>query len=289
MRSSERKFYRKLYAVIILCAAIIGCLIYLTATGGMEKITQAARNKGQQNTAAAVSTSSAKTEEETASPSASAEASASASAQASSVPSASTAPAETPVSTPDTTSDASLLRIVNHNQPLSADYVPSDLVYVNVPSLRNEMLRSEAAASLEQMFAAAEADGVSLTLVSAYRSYDYETQLYSYYTGLYGQDYANTIDDQPGFSEHQLGLAVDIDETGDEACTLNACFDTTGAYAWLNEHAADYGWIQRYPQGTQSETGIIYSPWAYRYVGVETAQALKASGKTMESYFGGGQ
>jgi D-alanyl-D-alanine carboxypeptidase len=280
MRRAEKKFYHKLYAVIILCAAIVGCLIYLTATGGMDKITEIARNKGKENNTTAAVTSSAAAE---------ATASVSAAPSAAATVQPAQTPSSAPSSTPDTVSDDSLLRIVNHGQPLSPDYVPADLRTVNVNSLREEQLRSEAAASLEQMFAAAQADGVQLTLVSAYRSYEYEQGLYSYYTEQFGQAYADTIDDQPGYSEHQLGLAVDIDETGDEACTLDACFDSTSAYAWLDAHAAEYGWVARYPAGTQEETGIIYSPWAYRYVGVETAKAVKNSGKTLEGYFGGMQ
>ena len=152
-----------LYAVIFLCAAFVGCLIYLTATGGMDKITEIARNKGKENNTTAAVTSSAAAE---------ATASVSAAPSAAATVQPAQTPSSAPSSTPDTVSDDSLLRIVNHGQPLSPDYVPADLRTVNVNSLREEQLRSEAAASLEQMYAAAQADGGQLTLVSAYRSYE---------------------------------------------------------------------------------------------------------------------
>jgi D-alanyl-D-alanine carboxypeptidase len=277
MKRSEKSFYRKLYIVIGLCIAILVCIGYLGVTGGMEKVSR--RMSGQQTAGVA-------TEEPAAGDTADAAGTASPAATS---PAASATPSAEASETPAVISDDSLLRAVNREHPLSESYVPSDLVSVNVASLRNETLRSEAAAALENMFAAAEADGISLVLVSGYRSYSYEQGLYDYYSNLYGQDYADTIDDQPGLSEHQLGLAVDIDDCGDESCTLDQCFQDTAAYAWLQEHAAEYGFIERYPEGREDVTGIIYSPWAYRYVGVENAQKINASGLTLDEYTEGMQ
>ena len=76
----------------------------------------------------------------------------------------------------------------------------------------------------------------------------------------------------PGHSEHQTGLAVD----------LNGSDET---YAWLAEHCWDYGFILRYPEGKTEITGIIYEPWHFRYVGTELALELKEQGVTMEEYF----
>ena len=78
----------------------------------------------------------------------------------------------------------------------------------------------------------------------------------------------------PGTSEHELGLAVDInDENGD-----------TGMYDWLAEHAHEYGFIQRYPPEKSSITGISHEPWHYRYVGEEAATAIYEEGITLEEY-----
>lgn len=79
---------------------------------------------------------------------------------------------------------------------------------------------------------------------------------------------------EPGTSEHELGLAVDInDEHGDD-----------GLYDWLNENAPAYGFIQRYPSGKTSITGISHEPWHYRYVGQQAAQKMQANNQCLEEY-----
>ena len=196
-------------------------------------------------------------------------------------------PTPTPTATPevvDVTSDDSLIRIVNRDHTLSEDYVPADLRSVDVYKAKDVQLRDEAAASLEQMFAAAQADDVYLKLIDGYRSYKEQRSLYYTYLNANGSGYVNKIDDIPGASEHQLGLAADIGNYNG-ACELQTCFKDYSSYRWLSEHAADYGWIERFPQGRQSVTGVVYSPWHYRYVGVEEAKKIKASGLTMEEYY----
>lgn len=79
----------------------------------------------------------------------------------------------------------------------------------------------------------------------------------------------------PGTSEHELGLAVDINDAGDD-----------GVYDWLAANAARFGFIQRYPDGSERITGIDHEPWHYRYVGVEAAEQISARGITLEEYLG---
>ncbi len=192
---------------------------------------------------------------------------------------------ETPqIEVVDTTSDDSLQRIVNKQNPISADYVPSDLTMITVNAEKTQYLRSEANEKLSEMFEAAENDGIHLVLISGYRSYETETELYQFWVTYAGQEEADQIDCQPGYSEHQLGLAVDIGAES-KACRLDECFASTTEGQWLANHAYQYGYILRYPEGKQSITGIIYSPWNYRYVGVEEATKLYESGLTMEEYY----
>lgn len=188
---------------------------------------------------------------------------------------------ETPA---DIDSNSSLLRIVSPARRIEAEYVPSDLTVPDVPMYQTQMLRRDAAAALEDMFAAAKADGYDLYLISGYRSYDYQTGLWDYYTDYYGSDYTERMDARPGGSEHQLGLSVDIGTT-DDVCRLDTCFGDTGAFAWLQNNSYRYGYIERYPADGESTTGIMYSPWSFRYTGPETAEKLRASGQTMEEYF----
>lgn len=176
----------------------------------------------------------------------------------------------------------SLTRVVNKSYPISKDYVPADLTEVHVDSNGTKYLRKEAAQALEKMFRAAEKDGISLYLISAYRSYEDQEALYNYYTQLYGKEIADSIDCTPGTSEHQLGLSVDLG-SADHACELDTCFSQTEAYAWLQAHAREYGYIERNPANGKAETGLDYAPWNFRYVGKDAAEAMGS--KTMEAYF----
>ena len=84
---------------------------------------------------------------------------------------------------------------------------------------------------------------------------------------------------RPGESEHESGLAFDV-----TAMNSQGGFETTEQFAWLEENCWDYGFIPRYPEDKEDVTGITYEPWHYRYVGVEAAQAMRASGETLEEY-----
>lgn len=131
-------------------------------------------------------------------------------------------------------------------------------------------------------------DGVSLISVSAYRTYSYQNTLYnnrvnrcmnenSSLSREEAKKIAATIVAVPGTSEHHLGLAVDIN-------SVEETFENTKAFRWLQENAADYGFIMRYPKDKQHITKIIYEPWHYRYVGVEHAKEMLRLDMCMEEY-----
>lgn len=262
MKEKENKsFYLKLYIIFTLSAIIIVGLIYLIGSGSTSII----ENKMKpQSTSTPVAVH---TPEPSVTPSA--------------LPSSTPTPTEAPV---DVTSDDSIWRIVNKTHMISPDYVPSDLVQPNVLTNETQLLRKEAADALEQMFQAASDEGISLYLISGYRDYQLQTSLYNTYVARMGSEQAARIDDHPGASEHQIGLAADLG-TADHVCELNGCFSTTQAYQWLVSHSYEYGWILRYPEGKEDVTGIMYSPWNFRYVGTEEAQKLYESGLTMEEYY----
>ena len=176
------------------------------------------------------------------------------------------------------------VRIVSPSASISADYVPQGLRVPDVPMYQTQQLRSDAADALEEMFSAAKADGYDLYLISGYRSYADQQGLWDYYENYYGLEYTSHLDAHPGGSEHQLGLAADIGTT-DNVCRLDTCFGDTGAFAWLQENSWKYGYIERYPQGKEDVTGIMYSPWGFRYTGTSEAEKIHASGMTMEEYY----
>ena len=140
-------------------------------------------------------------------------------------------------------------------------------------------LRPEAAQAFREMAEAAREEGIALRSVSAYRSYSYQNALYSRYLTQYRQNTADTFSARPGHSEHQTGLALDIN-----TASTRDHFENTPAFAWLKEHCAQYGFILRYDQGKEDITGYRFEPWHYRYVGVETAQAVMEQGLAYEEY-----
>jgi D-alanyl-D-alanine carboxypeptidase len=123
------------------------------------------------------------------------------------------------------------------------------------------------------MIEAAQADGVSLQVVAGYRSYSRQASAYT----------AGTTDVPAGASEHNLGLSVDIMTPSETSYNISA-FEATAAYQWLRDNAANYGFILRYPEDATAITGFNYEPWHYRYVGVDQAQKIVASGLTLEQY-----
>lgn len=138
------------------------------------------------------------------------------------------------------------------------------------------------------MYQAALEDGVELVPISGYRSVErqtrnFENKIQKYIDDGYGRveatQMAATIILPPGTSEHNAGLAMDI-------CSLYESFENTEEFEWLSENAADYGFILRYPEDKQDITKIIYEPWHWRYVGVEAAKEMKASGECLEEYLG---
>ena len=159
-------------------------------------------------------------------------------------------------------------------------WAPSDLVGVGATGY---VLRSIAATHLVAMMDAAATAGLPFSLTSAYRSYDSQVVTYNNWVAVNGsQAAADTVSARPGYSEHQTGLVADLKTDG---CVLE-CFAGTAQYKWLTQHAAEYGFIERYPPGLTAITGYAPEAWHWRYVGKEVATAMKARGiQTLESYF----
>ena len=155
-----------------------------------------------------------------------------------------------------------------------------------------EMERTAAARYLA-MYDAAKADGAELVPYSGFRSTQHQKNNFDRkIQSLVGQGYtreqavnmtALTIN-PPGCSEHETGLAMDITRPG--VWDAVDSFKDSREYAWLMAHAQDYGFILRYPEGKKDVTQVEYEPWHWRYVGVENAKAIKASGKCLEEYLG---
>lgn len=161
--------------------------------------------------------------------------------------------------------------------PLS--YVPADLVLV-----ADTFLSAAAARDFADMIDAADADGVPIVAASGYRSYLEQENLHAGYVARFGAGRAAELSAEPGHSEHQTGLAVDIANPSGE-CALLECFADTPAGTWTAAHAWKYGFIVRYPAGAQVVTGYSYEPWHLRHVGVATAADMRGNNAvTLEEY-----
>jgi D-alanyl-D-alanine carboxypeptidase len=178
--------------------------------------------------------------------------------------------------------------LVNKRFRLPEGYAPAPLVEPNVAFIFKEKLEKrkmtkEAAAALEQLFAEAKKDGVSLAGVSGYRSEATQTTLFNNYAKKDGLEAANTYSAKPGFSEHQTGLVMDVSGTSGK-CAAESCFADTKEAKWLAKHSAEYGFIIRYLEGKESITGYQYEPWHIRYVGKDAAKGIAEKGITLEEY-----
>ena len=180
--------------------------------------------------------------------------------------------------------------LVSRTHPITEDY-PVETKECGSATAINKTLQTEAADAFLSMQAAAAKDGVDVRMQSGYRSVSYQKKLYDNKTQYYrdkglseaaAREKAAVIVNPPGCSEHNCGLAADLNSP--EHTTLDTGFADTAAFRWLCEHAVEYGFILRYPKGAEDKTEIIYEPWHWRYVGVENAAKINASGLCFEDY-----
>lgn len=138
-------------------------------------------------------------------------------------------------------------------------------------------LTAETSSAFSKMQKAAWQDGISLWVCSGFRSYSYQNTLYNNYAARDGRQAADTYSARAGYSEHQTGLAIDVNNA-------SSSFAGTKEAKWLEKNCAKYGFIIRYPQNKQDITGYKYEPWHVRYVGVPLAQEITDSGLCLEEY-----
>ena len=183
-----------------------------------------------------------------------------------------------------------LMVLVNHTSKMPDDYT-FDTKECGSATAVNKTLQTAACDAFLEMQKAAAADGVTVWMQSGYRSVKYQTSLYERKTKYYldkgydnaaAKEKAAAVVNPPGYSEHNCGLAADLNSP--EHTGLDEGFEKTAAFRWLCEHAGNYGFILRYPKDAEDKTEIIYEPWHWRYVGVENAAKINASGLCFEEY-----
>ena len=136
-----------------------------------------------------------------------------------------------------------------------------------------------AQSALNEMIAGAAKEGINLYVISSYRSYSTQVTLYNNYVARDGVAAADRYSARAGHSEHQTGLAFDLN-------SLEQSWGETKEGKWLAANCHKYGFIIRYPQGKEGVTGYMYEPWHVRYLGKEVANNVYQSGKCLEEYLG---
>ena len=124
-------------------------------------------------------------------------------------------------------------------------------------------------------------DNMNIRIVSAYRSYEYQENLYNGYLKKESREKVDTYSARAGYSEHQTGLAIDIDN----GVTDYNKFHLTQEFNWMQKNAYKYGFIMRYPQDKINITGYKYESWHYRYVGYDIAKYIHDHNITYEEYY----
>lgn len=176
----------------------------------------------------------------------------------------------------------SYLVLVNKNNQLKSNYVPNDLESISLKySNADKYLRSIAREQFEKLSQDAVNLGYRIVAVSAYRDYNYQNELFNYYVKEKGLEYALDCSAKPGHSEHQTGLAVDVEGSNRDYDN----FVDSKEYNWMKDNAHKYGFILRYPKGKEHITGFKFEPWHYRYVGINLATYLYQNNLTLEEYF----
>lgn len=166
-----------------------------------------------------------------------------------------------------------------HGEPTYIDGILIANKTYALPEDYNPGVQPEAELAFKEMQSAAWNEGLNIWIASGFRSYEYQSGLYQRYVNRSGKEEADRYSARPGHSEHQTGLAFDLNSIDDS-------FADTAEGKWVAEHCHEYGFIIRYPKGAEDITGYIYEPWHIRYLGKETAEKVHNSGLTLEEYLG---
>lgn len=173
------------------------------------------------------------------------------------------------------------LMLVNKKHKIGKNFVPENLQNFTVRTGKSACeeerhVCAEIMPSLEELFKAADKDGITLYALSGYRSYISQQNLYNFYLARDGKSAKDTVS-LPGESEHQTGLALDITNS-------RRNFNGSREASWIADNCYKYGFIVRYPKGKEDITGYGYESWHIRYVGDDAAKEIHDKKITLEEY-----
>lgn len=167
--------------------------------------------------------------------------------------------------------------VVNKTYNLPSNFAPNNLVTINGYIKIVDYVKD----AFTELTSDSKALGLNIYASSGYRSYSDQNYIYNNYVRWDGQENADTYSARAGHSEHQTGLAIDVN-------TIDSSFDGTAESNWLKDNCYKYGFIIRYPKDKDNITGYMYEPWHIRYVGKSLAKKLYNDGNwiTIEEYYG---
>ena len=171
--------------------------------------------------------------------------------------------------------------LVNKYNQLPKDVKYDDIVTIEKPysSDGKRQTRKVAYDAFKQMADDAAKDGIKIWVVSGFRTWDQQTSLFNNSEKKNGLNHALIYSAKPGHSEHQLGLALDLNTTDE-----NKHFENSKEYEWLKQNSYKYGFIERYKKDKEFITGYAFEPWHYRYLGVDIATKLFEENITYEEF-----
>ncbi|MFA6515212.1 MAG: CapA family protein [Candidatus Paceibacterota bacterium] len=180
------------------------------------------------------------------------------------------------------------MKILNIGQTIKlpdVTYIPSNLRELGTifSTKKRICLTKEARDAFELMSEKAKEDGLTIKVSSGFRSYEYQKTLFSNASKVNNKNAIISVA-KPGYSEHQLGTAVDITGSSINYSSASGNFDKTIEDKWLKENAYLFGFIQSYPKDKEDITGYKYEPWHYRYVGLDNAEKIKNSDLTITEF-----
>lgn len=167
--------------------------------------------------------------------------------------------------------------IANKTYSLPSNFAPNNLVTINGYIKVVDYVKD----AFNELKSDSTSIGLNIYASSGYRSYSDQNYIYNNYVSWDGQENADTYSARAGHSEHQTGLAIDVN-------TIDSSFEGTSESNWLKDNCYKYGFIIRYPKGKENITGYMYEPWHIRHVGKDLAAKLYNNGDwiTLEEYFG---
>lgn len=178
--------------------------------------------------------------------------------------------------------------IVNKVYKLDSNYAPSDLININddfsgeyAYSYRNHQARQVVYDDFVSLRNACKEKGFELYVVSGYRSYAWQEEIYNHNAEVYSVEETDKTVSRPGHSEHTLGLGMDVALDSYKFQEI----ENHPQYQWFLSKLANYGFILRYPEGKESLTGYTYEQWHIRYLGKDLAKKVVSSGLTYDEYY----